>query len=135
MIVNGDLLKSNVDIILHQVNLDGIMGGGIAYQIANKHPHVLREYQLFENKTLGEVCFAKTTKYVVGNCFSQKANYDTDYIALELCLDKVIEYMKLNNLKTVGIPYKYGCGIANGDWEIVSEIFERKLPNVLIYKL
>ena len=135
MIVNGDLLESDVDIILHQVNLDGVMGGGIAYQIASRHPHVLREYQLFKNKKLGEVCFAKTTKYVVGNCFSQKLNFDTDYEALELCLDKVVEYMKENNLKTVGIPYKYGCGIANGNWETVREIFERKIPNIIIYKL
>lgn len=31
---NGDLLKSGCDIICHQVNLQGIMGGGLAKQIA-----------------------------------------------------------------------------------------------------
>lgn len=135
MILNGDLLKADVDIILHQVNLDGEMGGGIAYQIATQYPNVLKEYQQFKNKKLGEVCFVETKQYVVGNCFSQDYNYDTNYKALETCLDKVIEYMKEKELKTIGIPYKYGCGIANGNWDIVKEIFERNIPNIKIYKL
>ncbi len=34
----GDLLKSNCDVICHQVNLQGVMGGGLALQIARKFP-------------------------------------------------------------------------------------------------
>ena len=135
MIIKGDLLDSNVDIILHQVNLDGVMGSGIAYQIENRHPNVLKEYQAFEKKELGEVCFVKTDTYVVGNCFSQKSNFDTDYEALEMCLSKVLEYMQKHNLGTVGIPYKYGCGIANGNWDIVIKIFEGRMPDIKVYKL
>lgn len=111
------------------------MGGGIAYQIATQYPNVLKEYQKFKNKRLGEVCFVETKQYVVGNCFSQESNFDTNYDALEKCLDKVIEYMKEKNLKAVGIPYKYGCGIVNGNWDIVKAIFERKISKVKIYKL
>ena len=44
---NGDLLKSGCDIICHQVNLQGVMGGGIARQIANKYPDVEKSYKLF----------------------------------------------------------------------------------------
>jgi O-acetyl-ADP-ribose deacetylase (regulator of RNase III) len=135
MIINGDLLEADVDIILHQVNLSGVMGGGIAYQIATIYPNVLKEYQQFETKELGEVCFVETENYVVGNCFSQEFNFDTNYKALEACLDKVVTYMKEKNLKTLGIPYKYGCGIANGNWDTVKEIFESKIPNIKIYKL
>lgn len=134
-IIEGNLLEANVDIILHQVNLQGYMGGGIAYQIAQKYPNVEKEYMDFSHKELGRVCFSKTQKYVVGNCFSQNWYFETDYLALRQCLDEVIEYMNINNLKTVAIPYKYGCGIAKGNWEIVSEIFERKIPDVIIYKL
>jgi O-acetyl-ADP-ribose deacetylase (regulator of RNase III) len=134
-IIKGDLLNANVDIILHQVNLQGFMGGGIAYQIAKKYPNVENEYMKSPQKELGKVCFVKTTNYVVGNCFSQNWYFETDYLALRQCLDEVIEYMNINNLKTVGIPYNYGCGIACGNWDIVSEIFERKIPDIIIYKL
>ena len=134
-IIKGNLLNCKEDIILHQVNLQGFMGGGLAYQIACNYPDVEKEYEQFKNKKLGEVCFAKTKGYVVGNCFSQTWDFNTDYKALEQCLDKVNAYLRENDLKTVAIPYGYGCGIANGNWEKVLEIFERKIKNLNIYKL
>ena len=33
------------------------------------------------------------------------------------------------HLRTVAIPYKYGCEISNGDWEVVKSIFEEKLKD------
>ena len=132
---NGDLLQADVDIILHQVNLQGFMGGGIAYQIAKTYPNVEKEYMEFKEKELGNVCFVKTNKYVVGNCFSQNWYFETDYTALGKCLDKVVNYMKANSLKTVAIPYNYGCGIASGDWNTVVKIFNKKIPDIIIYKL
>ncbi|MCQ2771830.1 MAG: AAA family ATPase [Bacilli bacterium] len=135
--LTGDALGNDCDVLCHQVNLQGVMGGGIALHIANRFPSVEREYAFYGNKALGEVCFAKADKYVIANCFSQTHSFDTDYEALAKCLDKVVEYMKLNNLHSVAIPYKYGCGIANGDWNTVRSIFVEKLKGftLKIYKL
>lgn len=135
--ITGDALNTDADMLLHQVNLQGYMGGGIAAQIAKTFPKVEKEYVEYKNKSLGEVLFVKTDKYVIGNCFSQEKNFDTNYKALENCLDKVVEYLKENNLKSVAIPYKYGCGIANGDWDTVYDIFKEKLKDytLKIYKL
>lgn len=135
--ITGDALTTDADVLLHQVNLQGYMGGGIARQIAIHFPKVEKDYMNYKNKSLGEVVFVKTDKYVVGNCFSQKENFDTDYEALKACLDKVVDYLKENNLKSVAIPYKYGCGIANGDWDTVYDIFKEKLKDytLKIYKL
>lgn len=36
--IKGNLLESDCDIICHQTNTLGIMGGGIALQIKNKYP-------------------------------------------------------------------------------------------------
>lgn len=135
--VEGDALENECQLLCHQVNLDGVMGGGIALSIAKKYPDVEKEYSNYPSKKLGEVCFAKTDKYVIANCFSQTKSYDTDYDALRKCLDKVVTYMNDNYLRTVAIPYKYGCGIANGDWDTVRSIFEEKLEGLtlVIYKL
>lgn len=123
-IIKGNLLDSNAGIILHQVNLQGVMGSGVAFQIARRFPDAEREYLNFENKSLGEVNFAKIgPKNWVGNCFSQRVNFDTDYKALRECLRKVKRFMRQNNISEVAIPYNFGCGIANGDWEEVSKIF------------
>lgn len=133
----GDALENDCDILCHQVNLDGVMGGGIALQIARRFPTVEKEYREYPNKMLGEVCFSKADKYVVANCFSQNPFFETNYIALKQCMEKVKDYMNKNGLTTVAIPYHYGCGIAFGNWDkvlsIVQEVFSDKL--VKIYRL
>ena len=43
--VDCDIFDMNVDIIGHQVNLHGIMGGGIAREIKERFPDVYEEYR------------------------------------------------------------------------------------------
>lgn len=127
---NGDLLKSNCEIICHQVNLQGCMGGGIARQIAIKYPLCEKEYINYKDKKIGNVYFYKhNEKYYIANCFSQNENFDTNYIALKDCFEKVKNYCKENCIKTVGVPYNYGCGIANGNWETVLSILNSLFYN------
>lgn len=138
-IMRGNLLDSEASIILHQVNLQGVMGGGIAAQIADRFPDVEDEYLAFKSKRLGEVCFAKIgPKKWVGNCFSQRINFDTDYEAIRKCWTKVKKFMRDNHIRDVAIPYNYGCGIANGDWDkvfkIYLEIFDEKDLTLFIYR-
>lgn len=127
---SGDLLKSNENVICHQVNEDGYMGGGIALAIARKYPEVEEAYANFcenvDRTYLYGKCFlakydTKNKKYIA-NCFSQ-VDFTTDLNYLRKIFDKLLAYCKKNNL-TIAVPYKYGCGIANGDWEEVSSIFE-----------
>ena len=133
--VKGDLLKANADIICHQVNLQGIMGGGLAYSIARKYPNVDEVYRNYKPKKLGEVCFAETDDFVVANCFSQTEDFCTDYDALERCLYKVKFYAVSCGYTTIAIPYRYGCGIANGNWTRVLRVFEEVFKGIklLIY--
>ena len=123
-IIKGDLLKADADVICHQVNLQGVMGGGLALSIARKYPNVNKIYEDYEPKKLGEVCFADAGNFTVANCFSQTEDFNTDYKALREGLSKVRKYMMDCGYRTVAIPYKYGCGIANGDWETVFNIFK-----------
>ena len=131
--IKGDLLSTDADIICHQVNLQGVMGGGLALSIAKKYPFVEKQYRKYEPKELGEVCFVNTDDFVIANCFSQTMNFSTHYEALKECLTTVISYMNEHGLKTIAIPYKYGCGIANGDWSIVLNIFDSMFDDLLIY--
>lgn len=144
---NGDLLTSGCNVICHQVNLQGVMGGGIALQIAKKYPQVEEKYKSFfaENKTtnklLGEVlvCWVEESPHwqdykthIIAHCFSQKSNFDTDYGSVKKCFEKIKECIKFElrywflhkQQVTIGVPYNYGCGIANGDWNKVENIFK-----------
>ena len=133
--LEGDLLRTDADIICHQVNLQGVMGGGLAWQIARKFPSVNEVYEDYTWKRLGNVCFADTDTFTVANCFSQNEDFTTNYDALRLCLFKVKRYMIKRGYTSVAIPYKYGCGIAKGDWNKVFSMFEKvfKDYDLLIY--
>lgn len=74
-------------------------------------------------------------KFII-NMFSQKENFDTDYEMVKVALKEIKEYAKSFNL-SVAMPYKIGCGIANGDWEIVEQIIADVFDDygVTLYRL
>ena len=141
---DGDLLKSGCDIICHQVNLQGVMGGGLAYQIAQKHPECAKQYaeyvKLFSDPTMliCSVFWHHANEYAIANCFSQLLNFDTSYVAVREVFKNVKSYAEILN-KTVGIPYGYGCGIAHGEWakveRIIKEVFEKSDVDCQIWRL
>ena len=121
----GDLLRSGCKLICHQVNLQGVFGGGLARAIGNKYPEVEEEYVGFEPKELANLLIVKANDDTyVANLFTQDYNFNTNYDKLFDCLLGVRRFAREENIKTIGVPYKYGCGIANGDWDIVEKIFK-----------
>ena len=143
---NGDLLKSGCDIICHQVNEYGVMEAGIAKQIKEKYPKAFADYTKAikdaksKGKNLPLLALSKQPNgIVVANMFT-RSNGKTDLellrhatvlLAMQI-LDLFITKLKFNEITgvffdrpfRVGIPYKYGCGIAKGDWESVLKIWE-----------
>lgn len=125
----GDLLKSGCNIICHQVNLQGVMGVGLARQIADMYPDCEKKYSAYskecgEPNTRGTVFMYKVgEKKWIANCYSQSVRFNTVYEWVMKCFNSVKEFAEQRDY-TVGLPYKYGCGIAQGDWDVVSRIIE-----------
>ena len=137
---NGDLLKSECDIICHQVNEYGVMGAGIAKQIKEKYPKAFADYtKAITGENLPLIALSKQPDgIVVANMFTQR-NGKTDLELLHNAvvllsmqiIDLFITKLKFNEMTgvffdrpfRVGIPYKYGCGIAKGDWDEVWKIW------------
>ena len=46
-IVNGNLFDSKETLIVHQVNCVGRMGSGVAKQVSDTYPHVVKEYRKY----------------------------------------------------------------------------------------
>ena len=144
---NGDIFNGDENMICHQVNCLGIMGGGIASTIRKKFPQTYIHYNaICKNRTpeelLGKVLFYNENNRVIANCFGQASigtsEVQTNYEKLEQCLKKVERDAWKRHL-TVAIPYKIGCGLAGGDWQIVEkmikDIFENSPVVLTIYKL
>lgn len=130
----GDLLRQGeVDIICHQTNCKGVMGAGIALQIRKEYPEVFKQYKAYCDKygseLLGKTLFVNCGDgKVVANLFGQngfgRGFCQTDYEALEKAISAVAR-VATKAKKSVGFPYKIGCDLAGGDWEIVSKIIEK----------
>lgn len=143
----GNIFECEEDIIAHQVNCLGIMGGGIALQIKKLYPNVFDEYYNYcirrkkeREKLLGNLLICNDDK-IIANCFGQldisKRKCVTNYEMLEKSLTTLRMYAHINNL-SIAIPYKIGCGLAGGDWNIVynilKELFEKSCVKCVLYK-
>lgn len=142
-IINDDILKSGADIIVHQVNCKGVMGAGLARQIKIQNPLLYEAYRTacLEANTaqlLGTALIIPIDKdryrhnwdqQCIANCFAQdgygRNKVQTNYEALRSALAQVREYaLSIKRDATIAIPYKIGCGLAGGNWEIVFDIIK-----------
>lgn len=145
--VKGNIFDGDEDIICHQTNCLGIMGGGIALQVRKLFPNVYDEYVELCNQykknpahLLGYTQFVSTNDgRIIANCFGQNnvgIGIQTDYNSLKLSLIQVRQKAERENL-SVAIPYNIGCGLAGGDWNVVSkiidDIFKDSNVNCVIY--
>lgn len=147
--VEGNLLESECDGIIHQVNCLGKMGSGIARQIREKWPGVYWDYKKAYQKgqlKLGNVIISEYGPIVYNMC----SQFDycmvrgcrkvhTDYHALTTALRIILKHAKEIELKRVGVPFGIGCGLGGGNWETVKAILEDisndEGVDIYIYKL
>jgi len=163
IIYNKDILSVTRGLICHGVNCQGVMGAGLALQIRNKWPQVYESYRKYisdaKSKTpnsdsfLGDCITAEISdQLLVVNCFTQvyygnhKPYYSLqhfDYLAFDTILNFLFE---LSDTWSLPLCFpEIGCGLAGGNWKIVSQMIETKelmfnqiydnLPEVQCYKL
>ena len=134
--VIGDILEyPGITGIMHQCNCYCTMGSGLALQIKNRY----RAGYIADEKTKkGDLSKLGTFSYgitldgkIIYNLYSQ-AGYgsrdrQTSYDAMDVGLRAIREDLRIASTHrkiNVGIPYKLGCGLANGNWKIVLAIID-----------
>jgi len=136
-IIYDDILNCDENILVHQVNYQGVMGAGLALQIKNRFPGVFYKYQEVCNhlswqqiQDAGAVDFVQYDyldgePFYVANLFGQKyygkSHKNPDYVAIATGLNTIRRFAVMCEL-SVAIPYGLGCGLGKGDWSIVSEM-------------
>lgn len=157
-IVAGNIFDSKADAILHQVNCQGVMGGGVARQVKERYPVVFKWYKrwcdesketakrLGKSPLLGKIQIVHKDDFSVNDIKDSQAIINlyaqdkygwsgcyTDYEALRKCLQQVNQIFKG---RSVAIPYMMSCARGGGDWDIVYRMIEDELKdcNVTLYK-
>lgn len=154
-IIEGNIVLSDKDIIVQQVNCRGLMGSGLAFTIMKRYNNVKSEYQAFRTKQLkkveadadllGMVNYVDVyDEKIIANVFGQVdirkgANDQTVYTKKEALLQGIRDVKaKAEQLNlSVAIPTFIGCGLAGGDWNDIKPeidvIFEGSSVDVAYY--
>ena len=130
-IKNISIFDSGANILAHQTNCIGVMGG-LAGQFKRKYPSMYSDYRMRCMNGLvhkGDMdIYEIGLNHYIANLFGQdnivsrgSGDIATDYSALRLALLKVEEFARLNNL-TIALPYNMGCDLGGGNWNIVYSI-------------
>lgn len=130
-VVDGNLLTSDCDVIIHQANCFGKMGAGIAKQIVKKYPEAGKADLGFSVPVGGKDRLGKYSSYTapngvtIVNMYSQyhwgRGKKQTSYSDMKQALTSILKEVEGNK---IGVPFKIGCGLAGGDWRIVSKLID-----------
>jgi len=130
--VKGDALKlfeeTPESALIHQVNCKGVMGAGIAKQIADKYPQHLYDYKAVSPKRLGDfvVTDVSENRCIIG-IFGQdgygRGKCHTDYNAFkDGMILALYDPCKTRSHHPIIIPKYIGCGLAGGDWNTMEKL-------------
>ena len=150
-VIIGDMLTGAVNgIIVHGCNATGAMGSGIAWLIKNRWPVVYESYvthcQSIENRIdrLGTVDFVEVSDGLyIANAITQEiyAGYQgqrhngpyVSYDAISKCFEIIGKFAKERGLM---IHYPLiGAGLAQGDWEKISDRIDGAIPEDISHVL
>ena len=128
--INGDLLASpGPCVMVHACNALGVMGAGLALQVRLLFPEAERVYKASRHK-LGTCSIAQVgPERWVANLVTQGsvgAGLQTDYDALEIALDDLMEKMFETGIDKypIYLPVGMCCGLGGGDWAEVLTILK-----------
>lgn len=141
--INDDLFNTSCRYIAHQVNCQGVMGSGVAFQVKQKFPNAYKEYLYLIDKhkkelpkLLGtsQVCSLENDKHII-NMYAQY-NYGTNrrftnYDAFYNCINTINHV--LPNKEPIAMPYLIGCVRGGADWDIIRLMLEKVFTNRDVY--
>jgi len=142
--IKGNLLTSE-GYIIHGCNTQGVMGAGVALAIKEMYPHAYHVYRamfdncLQERPGLGSISTAKVsdTRVIINAITQDKTGRDKDvvyvsYDGVRASMRKANSLLKHNpaGLDNPRLNFPLiGCGLANGDWDIIKAIIEEEITS------
>lgn len=141
-IINKDITTVEAGVIGHQVNLQGVMGSGLARQIRDKWPVVYEEYQdwIKEGAVLGDIQIVPVSDDLsVANLAGQydygSRDRNTDYEALRHALRTLRRIVVEGWARQIYLPHKIGSCRGGGKWSVVKEIIQNECPNAILCRI
>lgn len=142
--VEGDLFTTNIPLIVHGCNAQGVMGSGVAKIIRERFPRAYEKYREAYTKgtlELGSIiavpCYDVKNSNVpvaIVNAITQEF-YGRDgkryvsYDAVAESMSKINRMAEEYEFKAVAMP-RIGAGLGGGNWNVIEAIIESELKSV-----
>lgn len=136
--IKGNILNESKGLIVHGCNLQGVMGAGLAKELKDMYPSVWHDYiyRYRRGLQLGDVIFTKINHHLAIASAITQEHYGRDPNVVYVDYDAV--KLAFDNINTYANRYHYhikfpliGCGLANGDWNVISKIIKNTLDSKL----
>ena len=137
--LTGNIFDSDAMALVNTVNLEGVMGKGVALQFRNRFPENYRVYRTAcKNKSIdiGKLLIHKENsvwgeKIIIN--FPTKTDWrkPSEYVYIERGLTDLVRVIIDYNITSIAIP-PLGAGNGGLNWEKVKELINRKLSDVNI---
>lgn len=127
------------NIIIHIVNDIGSWGRGFVLALSRRWTRPEYQYRAaWKTKQLGDIQIVQVEKDIwVVNLFGQHGIKNSNYIPVRYeAIHKGLKTLSfiLKDTENVAIHMpKIGCGLAGGDWNIVSKLIEDSLSGFSVY--
>lgn len=130
---NRSIVFSKTDAIAHVANCFHTMGAGVALAIARQWPEVLetdKNTSYGKRTKLGTFSVSQVSGDYIKHIYNLYGQFEIgglralNYEALYKALDKMKNDAVAKGIKSIGIPFKMGCGLAGGNWRIVRVMIE-----------
>jgi len=140
--IQGDLLHVESGIICQQVNCQRVAGAGLALQIRKRWPEWYDGFS-HHDASLGDAHYFRANQdLTIASLYAQDSygregrytNYEAFYTSLDVVRNFVLGIQVSGGDAQVYLPHGIGCGLAGGDWHIVSAMIEAVLPGAIIVR-
>jgi len=126
----GDILADDADAIVVPVNTVGVMGKGLALQVARRYPSILSIYKAALRSKQLEIGKVYVVSHPLMILFPTKADWrkhsQLEYIQAGLV--SLAEAIAKRGLRSVAVP-ALGCGLGGLDWHQVRAEIEAALAS------
>ncbi len=127
--ITGNIFDTSMPAIGHGVNLQGVMGSGIAKLIADRYPEILEEYkEACRTKTLtgGNMLPTATDEpgfYILNLASQDRTGRDARMNWTEQSVKEAVRWAEENSFEGFALP-RIGSGIGGLQWDEVREVIE-----------
>lgn len=132
---SGNIFESGAQCIVNPVNIQGVMGAGLAYQFKSRFPGMFENYKFqcerkaFVIGTL--ILYKRETPWVLLFPTQKEVYKPADLAYIEAGLKKFCSTYKEKGIQSIAFP-AVGCGMGKLPWETVRPLLERYLKDITI---